>query len=120
SSGLVFVTAQKVTAPSPASFTSHIRTATVRANEGTKTTMRQIGMGTLAAFAMLTVAPADEAEAVVLDLVDPLQPAHAAHNRQAGFDEAGRAQRHSGTEPCAGAGWNISRLVGIAGPRTRQ
>jgi hypothetical protein len=50
---------------------------------------------------MLAVAPADEAEAVVLDLVDPLQPArhHAAHNRQAGFDEAGRAQRHSGTEP---------------------
>ncbi len=46
----------------------------------------------------LAVMDADKSEAVVLDLVDPLRPARhgVGVGRQAGLDEAGRVQRHSG------------------------
>ena len=49
----------------------------------------------------LAVAQADEPEPVVLDLIRPFGAGRhgAAHGRQAGLDEAGRMQRHSGTEP---------------------
>ena len=45
----------------------------------------------------LTVAQADEAEPVVLDLERTLRAVRheTAHGRQAGLDEAGRRQRHS-------------------------